>query len=589
VRPTSADVSLPITVRALSQAISIRTGDIMKKLMAQGIMATINDALDPEIAQVISMELGCELKVKQAKDLQEELAAPVEEDHPEDLVSRAPVVTFMGHVDHGKTSLLDAIRESNVVAGEAGGITQHIGAYRVEAGGRAVVFLDTPGHEAFTEMRARGAGVTDIVALVVAADDGVMPQTEEAIDHAKAAGVAIVVAVNKIDLPGANVQRVKQQLGGMELVPEEWGGTVGMVECSATTKQGLDELVERLALEAELLELKANPQRNARGTVLEAHLSQGRGIVATVLVQNGTLRKGDVILCAHGYGRAKSLADSHNREVPAAGPSTPVEVVGLSEMPQAGDGFYVVEDLAAARKDAGRRAAARRAASLAVRTPVTLDNLAEQIIAGRTRELTLIIKADVQGSLEVLNKTLGDISGDEVRTNVVHSGIGGINESDVLLAEASRAIIIGFNVSTDGAARLLATEKGVDVRIYRVIYEVVDEVKKALEGLLAPEKREVVQGHVEIRVVFSISRTGNIAGCFVTDGFITRSSKVRLMRDGKILYDGGLGGLRRVKDDVREVREGFECGLKLANYEDIKVGDTVEAYEIQEIARKLEG
>ncbi|MHC4915347.1 MAG: translation initiation factor IF-2 [Planctomycetota bacterium] len=588
VRPTSAEMALPITVRSLSQAISIRTGDIIKKLMQQGVMATINDALEPEVAQVVSMEFGCELKVKHDKAAEEQLTAPVEEENPEDLVPRAPVVTFMGHVDHGKTSLLDAIRETNVVSGEAGGITQHVGAYRVEQDGKTVVFLDTPGHEAFTEMRARGANVTDIVVLVVAADDGVMPQTEEAISHARAAGVAIVVAVNKTDLPNANVQKTKQQLASAELVPEEWGGTVGTVECSAVNRQGIEELVERLALEAELLELKANPKRDARGTVLEARLSQGRGIVANVLVRNGTLRRGDVILSSHGYGRAKSLIDDRGTEVAEAGPSIPVEVVGLSEMPEAGDAFYVVKDLAEARKIAERRAAERRAATLTPRTRVTLDNLAEQIMAGKTRELNLVIKADVQGSLEVLNKTLGDITGKDVRTSVVHTGIGGINESDVLLAEASGAIIVGFNVSTEGPARLLASDKGVDVRIYRVIYEVVDDVKKALEGLLEPEKKEVVQGHVDVRVVFSISRTGNVCGCFVTDGFITRSSKVRLLRDGKILYDGGLAGLRREKDDVREVREGFECGIKLANYEDVKVGDVVEAYEIQEIASKLE-
>jgi len=588
VRPSSAEISLPITVRSLSQTISIRTSDIIKKLMAQGQMVSINDVLEPEVAQMISMEFECELKVKQVKDIGEELDASAEEDNPEDLVPRAPVVTFMGHVDHGKTSLLDAIRESNVVGGEAGGITQHIGAYRVVQDGKAVVFLDTPGHEAFTEMRARGANVTDIVVLVVAADDGVMPQTEEAINHAKAAEVAIVVAINKCDLPGANVQRVKQQLSGVDLVPEEWGGTVGMIECSAINKQGLDELVERLALEAELLELKGNPKRDARGQVLEARLSQGRGIVATVLVTNGTLRKGDVILSSHGYGRVKSLMNDRGEEIDQAGPATPVEVLGLSEMPEAGDAFYKVTDLTEARKAAERRAADRRAATLTSRTKVTLDNLAEQIMAGRTRELNLVVKADVQGSLEVLNKTLGDITGKDVRTNVIHAAIGGINESDVLLAEASAAIIIGFNVSADGSARALAMDKGVDIRVYRVIYEVVDEVKKALEGLLEPEKKEVVQGHLDIRAVFSISRSGNIAGCFVTDGFITRSSKVRLIRDGKILYDGGLGGLRRVKDDVREVREGFECGAKLANYEDFKVGDTIEAYEIQEVAGKLE-
>jgi translation initiation factor IF-2 len=360
-----------------------------------------------------------------------------------------------------------------------------------------------------------------------------------------------------------------------------------MVECSAVTRQGLDTLVERLALEAELLELKANPDRPARGTVLEARLSQGRGIVATVLVRNGTLRRGDVVLCSHGYGRAKSLVDRHGKELEEAGPSMPVEVVGLSEMPEAGDTFYVVEDLGEARKVAERRAAEHRSASLQPRARVTLDNLSESILAGRTRELKLVIKADVQGSLEVLRKTLGDITGKGVRTSIIHAATGGINESDVLLAEASGAIIIGFNVSTDGPARALAAEKGVEVRIYRIIYEVVDEVTKALEGMLAPEKKEVIQGHVDVRAVFSISRVGNVAGCMVSDGFITRSSRVRVLRDGKILYDGGLGGLRRGKDDVREVQKGFECGVKLANYEDIKVGDTLQAYEVQEVAGKL--
>jgi translation initiation factor IF-2 len=589
VRPTSAEVSLPITVRSLSQAISIRTGDIVKKLMQQGIMATINDALEPESAQVIAMELGCELKIKQSRGADEGLIATEEaEDLPEDLVPRAPVVTFMGHVDHGKTSLLDAIRKTDVAAGEAGGITQHMGAYKVEHEGRAVVFLDTPGHEAFTEMRARGANVTDIVVLVVAADDGVMPQTEEALDHAKAADVSIVVAINKTDLPSANVQKVKQQLGTLGLIPEEWGGTVGMIECSAVTGKGLEQIVERLGLEAELLDLKANPKRDARGTVLEAHLSQGRGIVATVLVQNGTLRKGDVMLSSHGYGRAKMLLDDKGRELAEAGPSTPIEVVGLSEMPEAGDNFLVVGDLAEARKVAERRAAERRSAGLSSRAKVTLDNLSEQIQAGHVRDLRLVLKADVQGSLEVLKKTLVDISGKDVRTNIIRAGIGGINESDVLLAEASQAVIIGFNVSTDGGARSLATDKGVDIRIYRIIYEVIDEVKKGVEGLLAPVKKEVVRGHLDVRAVFSISRIGSVAGCMVTDGTITRSSRVRLLRDGKIVYDGAMGGLRRNKDDVREVREGFECGVKLANYEDVKIGDRIEAYEVQETAGKLE-
>jgi translation initiation factor IF-2 len=591
VRPTSAEVSLPITVRNLSQAISVKTGDIIKKLMAQGAMATINSAMNQETAQLIALDFGCELKVKQTKDVAEELAleaAPTTPDRPEDLRPRAPVVTFMGHVDHGKTSLLDAIRHTQVAAGEAGGITQHMGAYRVEQAGKAVVFLDTPGHAAFTEMRARGANVTDMVVLVVAADDGVMPQTEEALAHAKAAEVAIVVAVNKVDLPSANIQRAKQQLATMGLNPEEWGGTVGMIEVSAKTGKGIPELIERLALEAELLDLKANPDKPARGTVLEARTSVGRGIVATVLVQEGTLRRGDVILSSHGYGRAKALLDSSGRELPAAGPSMPVEVVGLSELPEAGDRFYVMPDLSDARKIAERRAAERRAASLSTRAHVTLENLSEQIRAGATRELALIVKADVQGSLEVLNKSLGNIAGQGVRTRIVHSGIGGINESDVLLADASNAIVLGFNVAADGQARNLAGARGVELRSYRIIYEIIDDVRKALEGLLAPQRKEVTQGHLEIRRVFSISKAGNVAGCFVVDGFITRSSKVRLARGGTIVYQGGLGGLRRNKDDVREVKEGFECGVKLANYEDIKTGDIIESYEIQEFASKLE-
>jgi translation initiation factor IF-2 len=483
---------------------------------------------------------------------------------------------------------LDAIRQTKVAAGEAGGITQHMGAYRVEQNGKAVVFLDTPGHAAFTEMRARGANVTDIVVLVVAADDGVMPQTEEAYNHAKAAEVAIVVAVNKVDLPSANIQRVKQQLATMGLNPEEWGGTTGMMEVSAKTGKGIPELIERLALEAELLDLKANPKKPARGTVLEARTSEGRGIVATVLVQEGTLHKGDVMLSSHGYGRAKALVDSAGRELEEAGPSMPVEVIGLSEPPEAGDAFYVMKDLSEARKIAERRAADRRAANLSTRAHVTLENLSEQIKAGATRELAIIIKADVQGSLQVLEKSLGNITGQGVRTRIVHAGIGGINESDILLADASNAIVMGFSVSADGSARELAGARGVEIRTYRIIYEIIDDVKKALEGLLAPQKKEVVQGHLEVRRVFSISRSGNVAGCFVVDGFITRSSKVRLVRNGTVVYEGGLGGLRRNKDDVREVKEGFECGVKLANYEDVKNGDIIESYEIQEFASKLE-
>ena len=591
VRPTSAEVSLPITVRSLSQAISVKTGDIIKKLLGQGVMATINSAMNPETAQLISLDFGCELKVRQAKDVVEEMALASPDaaaDRPEDLKPRAPVVTFMGHVDHGKTSLLDYIREANVAAGEAGGITQHMGAYRVVQNGKAVVFLDTPGHAAFTEMRARGANVTDIVVLVVAADDGVMPQTEEALDHAKAAGVAIVVAVNKVDLPSANIQRVKQQLATLGLNPEEWGGTTGMMEVSAKTGKGIPELIERLALEAELLDLKANPDKAGRGNVLEARTSEGRGIVATVLVREGTLRKGDVMLSSHGYGRVKALVDSAGRSLDEAGPSMPVEVIGLSEPPEAGDAFYVMNDLSEARKIAERRASERRAANLSSRAHVTLENLSEQIRAGATKELALIVKADVQGSLQVLEKSLGNITGQGVRTRIVRAGIGGINESDILLADASNAIVLGFSVTADGSARSLAGARGVEIRTYRIIYEIIDDVKKALEGLLAPQRKEVVQGHLEVRKVFSISRAGNVAGCFVLDGFITRSSKVRLVRGGTVVYEGGLGGLRREKDDIREVKAGFECGVKLANYEDVKNGDVIEAYEIQEFASKLE-
>ena len=588
-KETKVVMEVPITVKDLSSKLGIRANEIITKLLLQhNIRTTINQILSEEIVQLLGVEYGVDIEIRK-KEEAEELDFLNEQisTKAEDMVNRAPIVTFLGHVDHGKTSLLDSIRQTNVAAGEVGGITQHIGAYKVETNGKHVVFLDTPGHEAFTAMRARGANITDVVVLVVAADDGVMPQTEEALNHAKAANVPIVVALNKIDKPGANPLRVKQQLASLDLSPEDWGGKTQFVETSAITQKGIDTLLERLLLEAEILELKANPKNPARGVVLEAHLSEGRGVVANVLIQDGTLRQGDIILCGKTFGRARLMMNDRGVELKEAGPTTPVSVSDFSEVPEAGDKFYVVSDIQKAREIALERQKKDRETSLSKYQHVTLESLYSKIAEGKVKEIKVILKADYKGSVEVLKKALEELSTAEIKVKILHCGVGGITESDVLLADASDAIVIGFYVTTEDKARILAEEKGVDVRLYKIIYDATNEIKAAMEGMLEPESKEVVLGQIEIRQVYNISKFGNVAGCYVKTGKITRNSSIRLIRDSIIIYDGKLESLKIVKDDVREVRAGFECGLKIASYDDIKVGDIVEAYEVQKIARTL--
>ncbi len=582
-------LELPVTVKDLSSKLGVKASNIITKLLLEhNVRATMNQSLDEDTVALLALDYGIEVEFKKARLTVEELEVAFEApSKTEELIPRPPIVTFMGHVDHGKTSLLDAIRKTNVAAGEVGGITQHIGAYRIETNGRSVVFLDTPGHEAFTAMRARGSQVTDVAVLVVAADDGVMPQTEEALNHAKAAGVPVVVAVNKIDKPEANPMRVKQQLAKLGLVPEEWGGKTGFVETSAITKRGLDALLERLLLEAEILELKANPKHPARGVVLEARLHEGRGVVATVIVQDGTLRLGDALLCGQAFGRVRAMYNDRGQAVTEAGPSYPVSVSDLSTIPEAGEKFYVTRDMQKAKDIALGRQRQLREAGLKERSHVSLDNLYTKIEEGKVKELKLILKADVKGSLEVLEKMLEELSTEEVKVRILHSGIGGISESDVILADASDAIIIGFYVSTEEGVGSLAEERGVEIRLYQVIYDITRDVKAAMEGLLEPEKKEVVTGQVEIKQVFKISRLGNIAGCVVKSGKINRNSLVRVIREGTVLFEGKLASLKIVKEDVREVRQGLECGIKVAGFDDIKVGDIIEAYEIQQIARTL--
>ncbi len=589
VRPTKIRVSLPITVRGLSQAMGLSASLLIKKLMEQGVASNINMHLTEETVQILGLQFDCEIEVRKerdtAADLAKDAAVPV---RPEDQKPRAPVVAFLGHVDHGKTSLLDAIRKTKVAAGESGGITQHIGAYRVPSkDAKFVTFLDTPGHEAFTEMRARGANVTDVVVLVVAADDGVMPQTEEAINHAKAANVPIVVALNKIDKPDANPLKARQQLASLDLNPEEWGGKTAFIETSATTGRGLESLLERLALETEILDLKANPDRPARGTVIEAKLSEGKGVLVTLLVQDGTLKRGDVVLCGQGFGRIRTIHDDRGFVIDSAGPAMPVEVTGLSQLPEAGESFYVVENIQIAKEAAEKRQREMREAALAERRHITLENLFNRIEEGKIKEIRVVLKTDVKGSAQVLKKSLEDLSHADVKVRLLHVGIGSITESDILLAHASDAIVIGFHVIAEEKARSLAEDKGVEIRLYQVIYEILDELRKAMEGMLEPEEKEAVVGHVEIRQVFKVSKVGNIAGCFVKDGKIERSSKVRLIRNTRVIWTGSLDSLKRFKDDVRAVQEGYECGLRLASYEDIKEGDLIESFEIQKIARKL--
>ncbi|GBF32675.1 translation initiation factor 2 [Desulfocucumis palustris] len=574
------------TVQELAEKMKKSPAELIKRLMVLGVLATINQEIDVDTAAILAGEFGFEIEVKVELDA-EALLEQEQEDPPEKLVERPCVVTVMGHVDHGKTSLLDAIRETNVIATEAGGITQHIGAYQVEHNNKKITFVDTPGHEAFTAMRARGAQVTDIAILVVAADDGVMPQTIEAINHAKAAGVPIIVAINKIDKLGAEPDRVKQQLTEHELVPEEWGGETIFVPVSAKTREGMEDLLEMILLVSEVGELKANPDRGARGTVIEAELDKGRGPVATVLVQNGTLRIGDSIVAGTAFGKVRAMMDDKGRRIKKAGPSTPVEVLGFHDVPQAGDLFYALEDEKTARNIADKRITRKRQEEMKQTSRVTLDDLFKHIQEGQVKELCLIIKADVQGSVEAVKQSLERLSTGEVKVNIIHGGVGAITESDIMLASASNAIIIGFNVRPDINVRKAAEAEKVDIRLYRVIYDAIEDVKAAMSGLLDPEIKEVILGRVEVRKTFKVSKLGIIAGCYVVEGKVTRDAGVRLIRDGVVVHEGRLDSLKRFKDDAREVLQGFECGLTLDRFNDIHVGDTIEAYTTESIKREL--
>lgn len=579
-------ISEVITVGELAKAMGVKAGEIIKKLMDSGMMATINQVLDFDTASLIASDFEYNVE-NVAFDAESVLEEGHETQADEHMQPRPPVVTIMGHVDHGKTSLLDAIRQTNVTAQEAGGITQHIGAYSVDVHGKQVTFLDTPGHEAFTAMRARGAKVTDIVVLVVAADDGVMPQTVEAINHARAANVPIIVAINKIDKPEANIDRIKQNLTDYGLVAEDWGGDTICVPVSAKTKEGVPQILEMLLLQAEVLELKANPDKLARGTIVEAKLDRGRGPVATVLVQEGTLKGGDPFVCGGNYGRVRAMVDDKGRKVEAAGPSTPVEILGLQGIPDAGNSFVAVADEATARQVAEHRRGKQREASLVKTAKVSLEDLYQQIQAGDVKELRVVIKADVQGSVEALSDALSRLSTDEVRLNVLHASVGGITESDVLLASASNAVVIGFNVRPEAKATEIAEREGVDVRLYTVIYDALNDVRDAMEGLLEPTVREKTVGRAEVRQVFNIPSAGVVAGSFVVDGKITRNASARLVRDHVVVYTGKVTSLRRFKEDAREVQSGYECGIGLENYQDVKTGDTIEVFETERVARRL--
>jgi translation initiation factor IF-2 len=575
-----------VSVGELADLIDIPATKIIQTCMELGLMVTVNQRLDFDTISLICEEFGFAAQRQDAFVLEE----PVEEDVAEEnQIARPPVVTVMGHVDHGKTSLLDFIRQTNVIAGESGGITQHIGAYEVELDDeRSVTFLDTPGHQAFTAMRARGAQATDIVILVVAADDGVMPQTVEAIDHARAASVPVVVAVNKIDLPDARPDRVKQELMQHKVVIEEFGGDVLCAEVSAKTGHGVDDLLEKVMLQADVLDLRANPERHARGVVIESELDKGMGPMATVLVTAGTLEIGDAFICGLFDGRVRALLDERGNNVQEAGPSQPVRVLGFSGVPEAGDSFAVLEDEREVRDIAQRRQRLQREQGFRrTKEPTTLEELYAQVQAGEIERLNVILKGDVGGSVEALADELTKLSTDEVKVDVIHRGVGGITDNDVLLAAASAAIIIGFHVRPDARARAAAEREGVDIRSYRVIYEVVDDVRNAMEGLLAPEEREVVLGSAEVRETFKIPKVGTIAGCFVSDGIIPRTARVRVVRDGVEVYEGLIGSLKRFKDDVREVREGYECGINIEGFNDVKVRDVIEAYKIEEVQRTL--
>jgi translation initiation factor IF-2 len=585
--PVTRTVTLAegMTVKDLADKLDVRVKDVLKKLLDRRLMMTINTTLDTDTATLIAREFGADVKMQTFEE--EMLQVEADSSKPEDLVPRAPVVTVMGHVDHGKTTLLDAIRETRVAEREAGGITQHIGAYTVELNGRRVVFLDTPGHEAFTMMRARGARVTDVVILVVAADDGVMPQTREAIDHARAANVPIIVAINKIDKAEANLDRVKKELSDLGLMPEEWGGQTVVVPVSAKKKQNLDALLEMALLVADLGDFRANPKRSASGTVLEAKLDRGRGPVATVLVADGSLSVGDTVIAGTVVGRVRALIDDRGRSLRVTGPSTPVEVLGLGALPQPGDAFQALADAAKARQIALFRQTQAKEKALGARaTRLTLESLQQQIAEGGVKELPIIIKADVQGSAEVLADTLTKLSDERVKIRIVHAGVGAVTEFDVLLASASNAIVIGFNVRPDRNAGDVAARESVDVRLHSVIYNVTDEIKKAMAGLLEPTLKEVRLGLAEVRQLFRVPKFGTVAGCMVTDGVIRRSgeAQARLIRDHVVVHEGRLASLKRFKDDVSEVKAGLECGISFENYNDLKLGDVIEVFTVEKVA-----
>lgn len=583
-KPVQLKITVPetITVTELASRMKTAAAEVIKKLMAMGTMVSVNESIDYDTAYLIADEFGIKVEREVVVTLEDKLFDETA-DSEENLVPRAPVIVVMGHVDHGKTSLLDAIRNTNVTAGEAGGITQHIGAYRVSVGGRDITFLDTPGHAAFTAMRARGANLTDIAVLVVAADDGIMPQTVEAINHAKAAGVSIIVAINKIDRPGADPERVKTELTKYDLVPEEWGGDTICVPVSALKRTGISELLDMIVLSADMLELKANPNRQAKGVVIEARLDKGRGAVATLLVQNGTLKNGDIIIAGSAVGRVRVMTDDKGRKINSAGPSVPVEIMGLAEVPEAGDMFNAVSDERMARELAEQRRAKKKEEELGT-GKVNLDDLFAQIESG-AKSLNIIVKADVQGSAEAVKSSLEKLSGDEVKVNVLHAAAGGITESDIMLANASNAIIVGFNVRPDKNASDIAARDKVDIRTYRVIYDCIDEIQAALKGMLAPQYRENVIGHAEVRNAIHVPSVGTIAGSYVTDGKVARNALVRVVRDSIVIAEDKISSLKRFKDDAKEVLQSFECGIGLEKFNDIKVGDVLECYTMEEIER----
>ena len=580
--PVTVKIPDEITVGELASRMKKTAGDVIKLLMKNGVMAGINQAIDFDTAEFVATEMGCKVEREITVTIEERIIDD-HQDTAEELQNRAPVVVVMGHVDHGKTSTLDAIRKTSVTAGEAGGITQHIGAYTVDVNGSMVTFLDTPGHAAFTSMRARGAKSTDIAILVVAADDGIMPQTVESINHAKAAQVPIIVAINKMDKPEANPDRIKQQLTEYELIPEEWGGDTVICPISAKTGMGLDNLLEMVILTAEVQELKANPNRRAKGTVIEARLDKTRGPIATLLVQNGTLNQGDIVIAGTAVGRVRVMTNDKGRTVKTAGPSVPVEITGLAEVPAPGDEFNAVTDERMARELVEQRKQAMKDAAANAMQKVTLDNLFAKMQEGEMKELPLIVKADVQGSAEALKASLEKISNEEVRVRVIHTGVGAINESDILLASTAGAIIVGFNVRPDAAAQVSGQRAGVDMRFYRVIYDAIDEIEAAMKGMLAPKYQEAIIGHAEVRMTYKVSAVGTIAGCMVKDGKVTRDAQVRVLRDNIVIHEGEVGSLQRFKDAAKEVTAGYECGMSIAKFNDIKEGDIFECFVMEEI------